>query len=351
MKRTKLLVLLSIVIIVALVIFKLRTNKQVAESKVYTYDKDKPILVETDTIQKVERLSTKIFPGSFEPEKESRISSDVPGKIVAVWADQGSFVTKGQPLVQLDTTLLSLQLKSVEVQLGGLQADVNRYTILTKADAVQGIQLEKASLGLAAAKVQQATIMAQIEKATVRAPFSGVITAKLTEAGAYAAPGVPLMQLTDLKQLRFTLNVSEQDLPEFSIGRSYRITADVFPDLPLIGRILLIGSKASQSNSFPIQLAVSNSPELNLKSGMFGKVHIDKVATEKQIYIPSAAIQGTADSARVFVVKNGKAISKPVSVGGITENQTIVTAGLEEGEIIITSGFINLVENATIQIK
>jgi multidrug efflux pump subunit AcrA (membrane-fusion protein) len=84
---------------------------------------------------------------------------------------------------------------------------------------------------------------------------------------------------------------------------------------------------------------------------MFGKVHIDKVATEKQIYIPSAAIQGTADSARVFVVKNGKAVSKPVSVGGITENQTIVTAGLEEGEIIITSGFINLVENATIQIK
>jgi RND family efflux transporter MFP subunit len=351
MKRTKILVLLSILLIVVLVVLKLRMNKQEADSRVYTYEKDKSVLVETDTIQKVEIVSLKLFPGSFEPEKESRISSDVPGKIVAVWADIGSNVTKGQPLLQLDTTLLALQLKAVEVQLGGLETDVNRFTILAKADAIQGVQLEKAVLGLEAAKVQQATILAQIKKSTVRAPFSGIITAKLAEAGAYAAPGIPLLQLTDLRQLRFTLNVSEQDLPEFSIGKFYRITSDVFPELSLNGRLLLIGSKASQGNSFPIQLAISNTPELKLKSGMFGKVHISKVGLEKQILIPSAAIQGTAGSMRVFVVKNGKAVSKPITTGGTIANQTIVTTGLEEGELIITSGFINLLENAFVQIK
>ena len=66
-------------------------------------------------------------------------------------------VSKGQPLIQLDNSLLKLQLQTIEVQIEGLEADVNRYTILAKADAIQGVQLEKAELGLKSAKVQKAT--------------------------------------------------------------------------------------------------------------------------------------------------------------------------------------------------
>ena len=93
----------------------------------------------------------------------------------------------------MDNSLLKLQLQTVEVQIEGLQDDVNRYTILTEADAVQGVQLEKAKLGLKSAKVQKATLQEQINKTTIKAPFSGVVTAKLSEIGAFAAPGVPLL--------------------------------------------------------------------------------------------------------------------------------------------------------------
>ena len=86
----------------------------------------------------------------------------------AVLVDVGSYVSKGQTLIQLDNSLLKLQLQTVEVQIEGLEDDVNRYTILTEADAVQGVQLEKARLGLKSAKVQRATLLEQISKTSIK---------------------------------------------------------------------------------------------------------------------------------------------------------------------------------------
>lgn len=177
--------------IVGLVIFKLASNKKITESKVYQFDKEKPISVEVDTIRLKYLDDENTYTGTFEPNRETKISAETQGKINAVLVDVGSYVQQGQILIQLDNSLLKLQLQSVEVQIEGLQDDVNRYTILTEADAVQGVQLEKAKLGLKSAKVQKATLQEQINKTTIKAPFNGVVTAKLSEVGAFAAPGVP----------------------------------------------------------------------------------------------------------------------------------------------------------------
>jgi len=183
-------------------------------------------------------------------------------------------VSKGQTLVQLDAALLRLQLESVDVQIEGLTADVNRYSILTKADAVQGVQLEKAELGLKSAQVQRATILEQINKTTIKAPFGGVVYAKLNEVGGFAAPGVPLLHIVEIGQLKFTINVPENDLKYFKIGQTNEIIADVFPGKPLTGKVSLIASKANLGNSFPVQFAVNNFSNHALRAGMFGKIKL-----------------------------------------------------------------------------
>ncbi|MBK9801246.1 MAG: hypothetical protein IPP56_16500 [Bacteroidetes bacterium] len=67
---------------------------------------------------------------------------------------------------------------------------------MAKADAIQGVQLEKSVLGLKSAKVQKATLIEQINKPLSKHLYNGVVTAKLSEEGAFAAPGVPLLQIT-----------------------------------------------------------------------------------------------------------------------------------------------------------
>ena len=339
------------VMLFALVVIRLMTNKETARKQVYTYNKEEAVNVQADTLHLEEVDADYSFSGTFEPNKETKLSAEIQGKINAVLVDAGSNVRKGQPLLQLDNSLLKLQLQSVEVQIEGLEADVKRYTILTKADAVQGVLLEKAELGLKSARVQKSTLMEQISKTTITAPFDGIVTAKLTEVGAFAAPGVPLLQITDISQLKFTVTVPEADLNLFDANTSYNVVADAFPGMVLSGKASLIGSRANVASSFPVQFAIKNTPELTIKAGMFGSVILAETKGGKRMIIAASAIVGSSVHPQLYLVENGKAILKNISVSSRTKNKVVVSTGLSEGDVMITGGFINLFDGANVNVK
>ena len=279
MKKTLFYLLIAAILIAVFggIAFKLRTNKAISEERVYHYD-PASTAPKTDsetassTSKKDEGILT--FTGVFEPNRETKISTEVQGKINQITVDAGSTVSKGQVLIQLDDALLRLQLQTVDVQIEGLTADVNRYNILAKADAVQAVQLEKAELGLKSAKVQRATILEQLAKTAIKSPFNGVIFAKMNEVGGFAAPGTPLLHILDIETLKFTVNVSEGDLKYFKIGQSHKIMAGAFPGKILTGKVSMIASKTNPGNSFPIQFTVNNFSNYALKAGMFGQIEL-----------------------------------------------------------------------------
>lgn len=338
-------------ILIAAVAVKLMNNRAKTLSKVYTYDKDQPVSVQTITLKNDYVSSADMFAGTFEPVRETKVSAEIQGKINIMFVDLGSYVTKGQPLVQLDNSLLKLQLQATEVQIEGLQDDVNRYTILAGADAIQGVQLEKASLGLKTAQIQKATLQEQINKTTIRAPFSGVVTARFNEEGAFAAPGMPLLQITDISELKFTIQVGEKDLARFTPNNLYPVTADTYAEVPLHGRVVMIGSKANMGNSFPVQFLVRNTSDSKIKSGMFGKAYLNETSSEKGILIPTSSITGSQNQAKVYVVRDGKAVLQNITVSKSLENSSVVSSGLNEGDVLITQGLINLFEGANVKIK
>ena len=347
----KVLYIILTLVLIAIVVIKLKNNKEIVKDKVYQYDKNQAIKVQVDTIKSESIGSEFAYSGTFEPYKETKLSAEIQGKINDVLVDVGSIVTKGQSLIQLDNSLLKLQLQSAEVQVEGLEADVKRFTVLANADAVQGVQLEKAVLGLKSAKVQRATLLEQISKTTIKAPFNGVVTAKLTEEGAFAAPGVPLLQITDISVLKFTINVSENDLSSFQLNKTFLINADAYSDVLLSGKATMIGSKANIGSSFPVQFIVSNTSDLKIKSGMFGKVNLKSDNQKSGIIIPSSAIIGSSSQPQVYKVKNGKAVLHNITIAQKIKNKTVVSKGLEEGDVIVTNGFINLFDDANVTVK
>src|SRR3989339_1691641 len=332
--------------LIAITVFQLTKNKETTVSRVYQYDKEQAINVQAITL-KLERVENDItYTGTFEPNKETKISAEIQGKINSVRVDLGSSVKKGQALVQLDNTLLKLQLQTVEIQIEGLENDVKRYTVLANADAIQGVQLEKTILGLKSAKVQEATLLEQISKTTIRAPFNGIVTAKLTEEGAFAAPGVPLLQITDISILKFTVNIPEHELNQFMLNQIYSLTTAIYPDITLSGKVTMTGSKANMSNSFPIQFSVNNTVDLKIKSGMFGQVNLKNNIEGKQIAINTSAIVGTTIQPQVYIVRNGKSVLQSITVSNRVQNKAIISSGLKEGDVIVTNGFINLFDGA-----
>ena len=350
MKKTIIYIVLALAI-TAIVVIRLKNNKETTLNRVYQYDREQAINVQAITL-KPESVNNEIFyPGTFEPDKETKVSADIQGKINSVLADVGSIVKKGEALIQLDNSLMKLQLQTVEIQIEGLEADLKRYTILAQADAIQGVQLEKTELALKSARVQKATLMEQINKTTIMAPFSGIVTAKLTEEGAFAAPGVPLMQITDISYLKFTVNVPENELSQFKLNQIYTLSADVYPETALSGKVILTGSKANMGNSFPVQFSVKNTTDLKIKSGMFGSVQLKKDNDEKHIIIPASSVVGSNIQPQVYTVNNGKAILKNITISTRFQNKAVVSDGLTGGEVIITNGFINLFDGANVSVS
>lgn len=381
----KVLYILIPLMLVGIIVIRLKKNKDTTQNKVYQYSKEQAINIQTDTVRLESITAVYFYTGTFEPSKETRLSAEAQGKINAMYADAGSIVKKGQALIKLDDALLNQQLNTVnvqiqnitsevdiqlqanQIQINGLEDDVRRYKILVAADAIQGIQLEKAELQLQTAKNQRSSIMqkstlkntqalrssiiAQLNKTTVYAPFNGVVTAKLSEVGAFASPGIPLLQITDISQLRFTVTVPESDLKLFDYENSYEIIADAAPEIKLQGKTSLIGSKANIGNSFPVQFTVNNVSNLAIKSGMFGKLNLKNDTPEKGIVIPASVIVGSENQPQVYLVKNGKAILQNIAISKKFENKVAISAGLKEGDVIVTNGFINLFDGANVTIK
>ncbi len=347
----KIIYTVAILVLIAFTVYKLKSNKEITENRVYQYDKEKPISVRAMTVNLVNSENEYHYSGTFEPNRESKISADFQGKVMAVLVDLGSRVQKGQTLIQLDNSLLKLQLQSIEIQIEGLEADVKRFSVLAAADAIQGVQLEKSELGLRTAKVQKATLLEQIDKTTIRAPFNGIVTLKFTEAGAFAAPGMPLLQITEISNLKFTVNVPENDLSKFSEGQICQVSADVYPDLLLDGKVSMVGSKANMGNSYPVQFILKNTDDIKIKSGMFGKVSIKSISNSNRIIIPASAMVGSTIQPQVYVIKNGNAVLQNITVSERLEDKVSVSQGLAEGDKVVTNGFINLFNGAKVTLK
>ncbi len=343
-------ILIPLALLLVLVVW-LKRNKETSSAKVYHYDKEQPVLVDADTLRLQQVSFTREYTGIFEPNRESKISADVQGKIRKYFVDAGSIVRTGMPLIKLDDELIRLQLASVDVQIRALETDVKRYTILVAADAIQGVQLEKVNIALESARVQRRTILEQIRKTTITAPFNGIVTQKMSEVGAFAAPGVPLLQLTDIAQLRFTVQVPENDLPLFESGQGFSIHADPYPQQLLSGKITLVGSKGNAAGLFPIQFLVKNTQSRAIKAGMFGKVEYTSAEKSEGIMIPSSAIIGSDIQSQVYIVKDNRAVLTPIEITQRVGNEALVASGLQSGSVLIKGGFINLYDRAPVRIK
>jgi RND family efflux transporter MFP subunit len=343
---TKIINILILLALIALIVLKLKENKQITENRVYQYDKNTPVKVFSEVVKTAEIKDYVTYTGTFEPDKEVKVNADIQGKITKYYVKEGDRVRQGQPLVKLDDKLLRNQLSQINIQIETLEKDLQRYQILADADAVPGIKLEKVQQGIKTAQAQKQSVLTKISKTTVRAPFNGTVTMKFQEAGAFAAPGVPLVLLSDLNHVKFKFMVPEKDLIRFSTGMPATVIPDRFPQMSMNGKITRVGNMGTPGNTFPVEISLKN-PKNKIKSKMFGK-YISKTddKNNNRLIIPAKAVIGSEKDPQVYVIKNGKAIRTSIEVGARYPDKLSVNYGLKAGDTIVTAGFINLFDGA-----
>jgi membrane fusion protein, multidrug efflux system len=330
------------------VIFKLKTNKQITVNKQYLNDKSSPIHVVVDTIQLSSSLSSNKFIGSFEAKQETKLGAEFPSTVVEIFVEMGTIVKQGSPLIQLDNSSIKIQLEALEIQIDGLKKDVERYSTLTQQDAIKTITLEKAKIGLEAALNQKNNLLNQLSKTTIKAPFSGVITASFCSVGTFAAPGMPLLQISDLSTLNFVIQVSENDILKFKTNSKFPIQIPSIHQSNVLGIVKMVGSKTNFGNSFPVYLELKNSSDFAIKAGMFGEIQISELNDSPGIWIDHSALIKRSKSPTVYLIKNNKAIIQSIEIAQPMGNKIRVQSGLKPKDVIIKTGTSLLFENASV---
>jgi len=209
-----------------------------------------PLILREHTRRKTEAEKKLITPslivakGVVVSQKEAEISSKVVGFIRKILVAENEYVTKGQPLVVLDSEEIKAQLKEAEALKIKATADYEkalkdykRYERLYKNDAVtldmveefkRRLDLSKGELLRTEARL--ARLKAVLKNYTLRSPINGVVIRKHLEVGEIANIGVPILTLADIDSLKIRTELDETDVGKVYIGQRAEVTTDAYPD-------------------------------------------------------------------------------------------------------------------------
>jgi RND family efflux transporter MFP subunit len=290
-----------------------------------------------------------ISPGNIVAEQQAQIASRLMGFIREINVQEGQVVTAGQVLFSIDATDIQGQmnmaragLSQAEAALADSEADYQRFDSLYKEEVIPKLQWDKVRLQhqVAQQQVESAhaafdTASAQMNYASVRAPFAGVITQKMANAGDLAAPGRPLLVLENPAKVQVQTTVTEDAFHQLKLGSEVSIQIDGVNN-ELVGKVArLVPSADPVTHSYLVKIDLPHGH--GLKSGTFVRASF-RIGTRKGIHLPATALLERAGIAGVFVVdEKGIAHYRMVRTGAVSGDSVEIQAGLTEGDRVVSS--------------
>ena len=285
-------------------------------------------------------------PGSVVAEQQTQIASRIMGFIRTINVDVGQQVTAGQRLLTIDPSEIQGQVSLANATLAQAQAaladaknDYQRFGDLYREQAIPKAQWDKVRLQYeialqqsAAAQAGQHTAGAQMRYATLSAPFAGIITQKMANAGDLAAPGRPLLSLENPAKLQVQAQVSADLFSQLQPGTPVSLHVD---NIWLTGKVdRLVPAADPVSHTYLVKIAL---PDPNpLKSGMFVQVGFGS-GQRSGLRIPASALQDRAGITGVFVVdRQNIAHYRMVRSGDNHDGMVDIEAGLNPGERVVS---------------
>ncbi len=265
---------------------------------------------------------------------QATLSSRIQGTIDTLFVREGTVVVKGQTLLQLDNRDVQADLARAAAEVENTKAQLDRMNQLYARDAVSKQEMENATRAYKVAEANRKAVEAQLSYTMVKAPFDGVITEKLVEAGELASPGQPLLRMENPRQLRLEATVAEGDLKAVSRGNKLRVVIDALEGRTLDGVVShILPAGDPQTHTFTVKVDLPAEP--GLKTGMFGRFQLEK-GTSKTILVPSTAIVEHGELTSVFAVGSDKiARLRWVKPGRRLDKQVEILSGVNDGESIL----------------
>jgi len=304
--------------------------------------------VEVAATQRAEMAALYSGTAPIEADRRALVMPKVSGEIRAVLADEGQRVKAGQVLARLDGDQLRLEVALNEATMRKLERDYNRNLELQQKGLVSATAIDNLKYELEAAKANWELARLQLSYTEIRSPIAGTVTQRLdlVKVGNTVTPvgGViesadsSLFVVEDLDTLILRVNVPERELSKLSVGQPAELAFDAVPGRTFLGQIALISPSIDPATAtFGVRIRVTDTGSL-LRPGMFARVAIVYERKPDALQIPRTALLDTDGQPKVFVVTDGKAAERAVTLGLSNGAWIEVTEGLKDGEQVVVVG-------------
>lgn len=304
-------------------------------------------------------LVTETIPltGTVTARQQAALSPRTSGLVAAVHVDAGSYVTRGNKLVSLDATLAELAVQSAAANRDEAQArlaeserllDESRRLFAKNSIPETEVMNRQAEVAIFKAATQRADVAYRerselLRRHDVVAPFDGVITQKLTEAGEWVSTGAPVLQLVSLQGSRIDVQVPQERLKSITADTPVEFVLDSAPGEPRSARIVArvpVSNPATRTALVRIE-PLEDSTEL--PPGKSARV-VFRLRSEKPVLtVPRDALIRRSDgTVNVWLAQPSgdlwQATMRRVDLGRTYTDQIEITAGIEPGQHIIIRG-------------
>ncbi len=318
-----------------------------------------PTPVSVRSVIQTELAPTSWVPGSVVAAADARVSAEVSGRLEWV-AEVGTRVAKGDSLARGDSAALKIEQQTQNAVIDRLQAQltyreqqVQRYTQLAAKNVAAGDQLDSAKselamtrADLAQARAQLAEIKHRLNRSNVRAPFDGVVVARLAQAGEYLNPGTPVVRLVDVvhREISAQVPLAVYNLLADGDSLNVRYGGQVLR-LPVRSRI---GVGDPTSRSAEVRMKVGQEDWV---VGSAVEVGVPEAASKQVIAVHRDAILLRAGQRFVYRVgASGKAERVEIREGLSVGDQVEIIGDLQEGDLVVVRGGERLGDGSVVQI-
>ncbi len=315
-------------------------------------------LVKAKTLEAIDFKREVELQAVVESDETAIVTVEVPGRVTSVLVEDGQYVKKGQTVVRIDLESVNVQKAELATNLSLAKDILSRQERLRAQNIGTELQYLEAKNAVDRLENSLQQLDLNLAKSAIKAPISGTVEQKMVNAGEFAAPGMPLMQILDAATVKVVADVPESYLRSVKKGQKVRVE---FPNIDVSreAKVSDIGRTIDAANrTFRVELDLNNRDRL-LKPNMLASVYLVDYQNDDVIVAGSETILEEIDGREyVYLAKpmegeNGvyTATKAYVETG---ENDAInreLKSGVSPGDILVTEGMRSLTNGEAITLQ
>ncbi len=299
-------------------------------------EQDPAVTVRTQLLEPRTVVETSVLPADLLAQRRALLAAEVAGSVETVKVELGDRVSGGQLLATIDERSLEQAVVEAEAFLRQAWLQLERAENLFERKAITRANLLDATTAHDVAQARLASAKLMLEKARVRAPWSGRIASRFIEPGSYVGPGSPLFDLVDDRTVIARALAPEADVPYLRRGSEVAIGIDAL-GRTVRGRIERLGAALdAATRTLAVEVELDNRAG-ELVPGMVARMEVTRRRFESALLVPVGALVDLGDRRGVWAVLNGRATLIPVGIEARI-GEEVVVSGIDAGTRIIVEG-------------